>query len=117
MVLDRHEAYVLKEMHQAVFKWLLEAFILAKLEKHAPLAGYDFVGLIREQFDLALSPATIYSALYSLERKGMIKPAVERSIKERKRTYVLTKDGKEQLDINAKFRENLLSFLREMLAG
>ena len=54
-----------------------------------PLGGYDFIKLVTEEFDVMLSAGSIYAALYSMERNGLIQASSNR----RKRVYVLTDKG------------------------
>jgi len=58
-------------------------------ESCEPLGGYDFVKLVTEEFDVMLSPGSIYAALYSMERDGLIQGTSKR----RKRVYTLTDKG------------------------
>ena len=117
IITSRYEEEILKEMHRDIVKSFLEIFILTKLKSYAALSGYDFVEVIQKQFNFILSPGTIYSTLYSLERKGLIKPLAVSSIKNRKRAYTLTEKGEKLLAINAKFEDNIVSFFREVLVG
>jgi DNA-binding PadR family transcriptional regulator len=91
-------------------------FILTRL-KNNTLSGYDFVEMIHQQFGFWLSPGTIYSALYSMERKGLIKPLCMSPLESRKRAYTITEEGKKVLLINAKFEDSIVSLLREVLVS
>jgi DNA-binding PadR family transcriptional regulator len=95
----------------------LETFILSKLKNGASLSGYDFVAIINRQFNFLLSPGTVYSALYSLERKGLIKPVVASSRRNKKRVYSITQEGRQLLAINEKFENDLVSLFRGILAS
>ena len=117
IITSRYEEEILKEMHRDIVNCFLELFILAKLKSCAPLSGYDFVETIQKQFSFGLSPGTVYSTLYSLERKGLIKSLAVGSIKNRKREYTLTEKGKKLLSINAKFEDDIVSFVRKVLVG
>jgi DNA-binding PadR family transcriptional regulator len=68
--------------------------VLAEL-RNEPLSGYDFIAIIRKRFNMLISPGTVYSLLYSLERKQLI----ESSGEERRRTYTLTEKGKKTIEI------------------
>ena len=70
----------------------MDLYILEVL-KEKPMSGYDFLSLIHKKFDILLSSGTVYSLLYSMERKGLIKGIPN----ERKRIYTLTEKGKQSL--------------------
>lgn len=109
------EAEVLKETRRNIIKSFLEIYILAKLKKTNMLSGFDLIELLRRQFDFTLSPATVYSALCRLERKGLIKSAMVSS--QRKRVYTLIQEGKELLAIKIRLAENIAIFVRATLAA
>ncbi len=56
----------------------------------AEYCGYELLSYIHKSFDPFLSPATVYSVLYSMERKGYIKARGDA----RKRVYSITPKGK-----------------------
>jgi DNA-binding PadR family transcriptional regulator len=111
-VLSGNELDILKKMRRDIVKVFLETFILTKLKNNTPLSGYDFIEIIPQKFGFLLSPGTVYSALYSMERKGLIKPLCVRSFESRKRAYTITEEGKKLLLINAKFEDSIVSLLR-----
>jgi len=117
IVLNRNELDFLKEIRRDIVKSFLEMFILTKLKNNTPLSGYDFVEIIHQQFGFWLSPGTVYSTLYSLERKGLIKSPCVSQFESRKRVYTLTEEGKKQLLINAKFEDSIVSLLRGIFVG
>lgn len=82
------EDAIIKEQIRKFVKNSLDIMILAKLQA-GPLSGYDIITLVNEKFHFTLSPGTVYSVLYSLERKGLIAC----SDQARKRTYTLTQKG------------------------
>jgi DNA-binding PadR family transcriptional regulator len=49
----------------------LEAIILALLQKN-PMCGTDIIGTIHLEFNVLLSPGTIYPLLHSLKEKGLL---------------------------------------------
>jgi DNA-binding PadR family transcriptional regulator len=56
--------------------------------------GYALIADIHKQFDVLLSPGTLYPLLYSLEKKGMI--SIEQD--GRRKNYILTEKGLVQSD-------------------
>jgi DNA-binding PadR family transcriptional regulator len=81
-------ARILKKMHERIIKEFMDVIILAKL-RDGPASGYDVICLIDMKFHILLSPGTVYSMLYSLERQQLI----EGSWSARKRVYRLTDKG------------------------
>jgi len=81
---------VIMEMRERIVRAFFDVIVLMKLgEGCEPLGGYDFIKLVTEEFDVMLSPGSIYAALYSMERDGLI----QASSKRRKRVYTLTDKG------------------------
>ena len=58
--------------------------------ENRPLSGYDIISMVFERFRFLASSGTVYSLLYTLERKGL----VEGVLNEKKRMYKLTEKGK-----------------------
>ena len=69
----------------------LDVIILKMLKKNKCLNGYDFTKYFHQKFRLLISSGTIYSTLYSLERKGLIAGDFDG----RRRVYALTREGEE----------------------
>ena len=78
------------KMRERSVRAFLDLIVLMRVSKGCePLGGYDFGKLITEEFDVMLSPGSIYTVLYSMERDGLI----QASPKPRKRAYMLTDKG------------------------
>ena len=86
--------------------------ILAELRKHS-LTGYDVMLFVHSRHHFLVSSGTIYSVLYSLERKGL----VSGTCTDCKRVYRLTDKGEKAiraiLGANDRLR-NLASSLLKM---
>ena len=67
--------------------------ILGELQEKA-LSGYDIISLIHKHFNVLVSSGTVYSLLYSLERKGLVTADMD----QRKRVYTLTTKGEQTLE-------------------
>jgi DNA-binding PadR family transcriptional regulator len=80
---------ILKEMQRDIVKNFLYIIVLVKLGNSRPLSGYDVIGFVHKKFDVLISSGTIYSLLYSIERKGLIKGESDN----RRRVYTLTDKG------------------------
>jgi DNA-binding PadR family transcriptional regulator len=81
----------------------LDVLILGAL-REKPMSGYDFMGLTSKKFYVNISPGIIYSTLYSMERKGLIKG----ESRKRKRVYTLTPKGKETRDTILKTKKEIV---------
>jgi len=90
----RLELKVEKHLRKKVARDFLDLIILSKLENDTPKSGYDFIGFVHEKYGVLISSGTIYSKLYSLERKGFITGCFS----ERKRVYKITNMGKQFAD-------------------
>jgi DNA-binding PadR family transcriptional regulator len=78
------------EIRERIVRAFLDLIVLMKLsESCEALGGYDLVKLVTNDFDVMLSPGSIYAVLYSMERDGLI----QASSKRRKRVYTLTDKG------------------------
>ena len=75
-------------------KEFLDYVILIYLKRQGKVAGYDLIRQINNDYGVLLSPGTIYSKLYSLERRGLIKG----QWMEKKREFVLTQQGRKNID-------------------
>ena len=96
--------------------WLrdfLDIIVLAELRNSSPLSGYDVLDFIHKKFDVLISSGTIYSLLYSMERKGLI----EGELTEGKRVYVLTDKGTNAINAFLKSKEEIQRFLGPFFNG
>jgi len=72
---------------------MFDLIALKFMKENGNLSGYDFMTWVQGKYGVLLSSGTVYSKLYSLERKGLVKGEYG----EHKRVYTLTKKGKEHL--------------------
>jgi len=89
----------------------MDILILSKL-KEAPMSGYDIISLIYKKFHILLGSGSVYSLLYSMERKGLIKGVWN----ERKRMYVLTPKGEATIEAALKSYEKIENFIMTLLS-
>jgi DNA-binding PadR family transcriptional regulator len=75
----------------------LDMIILTNFQNE-PFSGYDVLLFIQRQFNIDLSPGTVYATIYSMERKKLITIVSTRG----KRTYKITDKGKLTANILAK---------------
>ncbi len=85
----------------------MDILILTKLQDTS-LSGYDIIGYIHRKYGVLISPGTIYSLLYTLERRGLI----EGQTYNRKRMYSLTK--KEDNQKIMKTNNAVQTFLKQL---
>jgi len=85
--------------------------ILAELqEKH--LSGYDIIELIHKRFNVLVSSGTVYSLLYSMERKGLVAADLEN----RKRVYTLTEKGEQTLETVGRANGEINSLVQNLIS-
>ena len=77
------------------------------------MTGYEMSGLFVKKFGMPIGPSMIYSKIYSLERKGMIKCIRNRV----GRAYSLTEQGHEIVNNIASITEEIQKFTRTMLSS
>ena len=80
---------VISYLKKRIAKSFLDLMILSELRNGA-LSSYDVMLRLHKKHGLFLSPGTLYSTMYSLERKDL----VESVLSQRKRTYLITRKGK-----------------------
>ena len=90
-----------------MIKNFLDIIVLAELRKSSPLSGYDILDRIHKKFAVLISSGTIYSLLYSMERKGLI----EGESTYGKRVYTLTDKGTNAISTFLKSKGELQRFL------
>ena len=84
---------LLRNLHKTTIKNFMDILVLSELRK-STMSGYDVITLIYQKFDFLPSSGSVYSLLYALERRGLIKGGWC----ERKRIYTLTPKGEEFVD-------------------
>ena len=86
--------------------------ILAELQDK-PLSGYDIISLIHRKFNVLVSSGTVYSLLYSLERKGLVTADMD----QRKRVYTLTEKGEQTLETVGRANEEINSLVQNLISS
>jgi len=90
-------------------KNFFDILILSELKK-TTLSGYDIIGLINEKYDIVMSCGTIYSQLYSLERKGIIK-GIQTT---KKRIYNITEKGQKDIESISQVRDKIEDLIQTL---
>jgi len=106
------EREILKEMQTRMIKNFLDVIILAKLRDESALSGYDAVNFIHKKFGILISSGSIYSLLFHMERKGLIKGVWS----QRKRIYKLTDKGIRTINSILKSQEEIQRFIRILIS-
>ncbi len=94
---------------------LLKAFsdiaILEELTRKEALSAPDIIDFFLKKYDIRMSPGTLYSILYKLERRGYIKVIPDKKT----RFYALGDSGKTALDSLQSRLEEIQSFIISLL--
>lgn len=90
----------------------LDMVILTNLRKQS-MSGYDVISFAQNKFKILLSPGTVYSSLYSLERRGLVKGVNT----QRKRVFMLTEHGKEAERTFSNMKDRLLGLISNLFIG
>jgi DNA-binding PadR family transcriptional regulator len=99
-------------IYERLLREFMDVLIMVKM-REGETSGYDILTYFHEKFDLLVSPGTVYSVLYSMERKGLIKA---RGV-DRKRIYTLTPEGETTIKAIRESSEVLEGFLTRLLKG
>jgi len=83
---------IVENLRRCTIKTFMDMLIFAELQEKS-LSGYDTIGLVHKRFNVLVSSGTVYSLLYSLERKGLVAADTDH----RKRVYTLTEKGEKTL--------------------
>jgi len=104
------EREIVNSIYERFLKEFMDVLIMVKM-REGETSGYDMLTYFHEKFDLLVSPGTVYSVLYSMERKGLIKA---RGV-ERKRIYTLTPKGEATIRTIQESSEVVQGFLKRLL--
>lgn len=107
------EKETLMDIKKSVIRNFLDTLILVKLKKNRALNGYEMVRYIQKKYDLVISPSTVYSALYHLERRNLIRAESEENV----RFYSLTEKGFAVTKIILDHQKKINSYLSMCLFG
>ncbi len=101
------ETDTISEMRASLIKHFLNVVISTELRKSGSMSGYDIVRYIHETHDIPISPGTVYSLLYSLERRQI----VTGTWSDGKRIYSLTQKGEKAINEILQSKEELLKLV------
>lgn len=105
------ETNVIEKIHRRIIKSFLDVLVLAELRKNV-MSGYDIIGFIHSKFRMLVSSGTVYSLLYSMERKGLIRGRWD----QKKRIYMLTEKGEEIIKAILNANNEIQSLVKSLLS-
>ena len=97
-------------LRERFLKEFLDVLIIKRI-RDKEYGGYDLLSYFHEYFNIMISPGTLYSTLYSLEREGYIEAHDEG----RKRVYSLTSEGEGVLKEIDESKDTLGDFFSQIL--
>ena len=87
------ESYI-TDLRKRTITSFMDICILKELEQETGISPYDVMLLIHKKFGVLISPGTVYSAVYSLERRGLVGCTQNHG----RAACMLTEKGKEMLE-------------------
>jgi len=103
---------IVENLRRRTIKTFMDLLILAELQDKS-LSGYDIISLIHRKFNVLVSSGTVYSLLYSLERKGLVTADMD----QRKRVYTLTEKGKQTLETVGRANEEINNLVNNLISS
>jgi DNA-binding PadR family transcriptional regulator len=100
---------LVEQLHKKAIKNFVDVLILSEM-KGKFLSGYDIIALFHNRFGILLSSGTVYSTLYSLERRGLIQGVWN----DRKRVYELTETTERNMNTLTRAGKEIQDFLRNI---
>jgi DNA-binding PadR family transcriptional regulator len=103
---------IVENLRRRTIKNFMDMLVLAELQEK-PLSGYDIITLIHKRFNVLVSSGTVYSLLYSLERKGLVTAEMD----QRKRVYTLTDKGEKTLETVGRANREINGLVQSLISG
>lgn len=98
------------QIRRRLVKSFMDMLVLSKLNER-PMSGYDIISSIYGEFHILPGSGSVYSLLYSMERKGLIRGTWV----ERRRIYTLTPKGQESINAALSSYEKIQDFITTLL--
>lgn len=102
---------IVKEIQKSMIKNFLKTVFMVRLRACSPLSGYSLMDYVHDRFGVLISPGTVYSLLYSLERQGLLKAESCSG----KRLYALTDEGLKTVETVLDSKEEIKQFVGTLL--
>jgi DNA-binding PadR family transcriptional regulator len=106
------ERGVVNRIYERFLREFMDVLIMVKIRQGGS-SGYDVISYFHKRFDFLVSPGTVYSVLYSMERDGLLKAQGA----DGKRIYTLTLKGEATIKAINESSEVLESFFADLLRG
>lgn len=103
---------IVENLRRRTIKTFMDMLVLGELQEK-PLSGYDIITLIHKRFNVLVSSGTVYSLLYSLERKGLVNADMD----QRKRVYTLTDKGEKMLETVGRANGEINGLVQSLISG
>lgn len=98
----------LLEIERRFVNSFLDILILLTLySQGGELGGYDIIKHLQADYGFLVSPGTVYSCLYYMERDGLLRGAQHG----KKRVYFLTEEGTKTARIILEARDKFINFI------
>lgn len=95
---------VLRDLEIEIMKNHVKIVLLLAIKRNGPLSGYDLLRRTQKKYGFNLSPGTIYTQLYALERKNFLKGQIDST---GKRVFSLTDNGSRATTIILSSRDQI----------
>lgn len=105
------ERRMLKELQRSIVRNFLDTVVMVKLKTSGSLTGYNIMEYVQQKYKVLISSGTVYSLLYSLERKGLLKGDCVSG----KRLYALTDEGLKSIQSILNSKEEIKKFVGTIL--
>ncbi len=102
---------ILQEIREGLVRHFLCTIVLIRLQNSTRLSGYDVVEFVNRRFGLFMSPGTIYSLLYTMERNGLIQGYTRNG----KRTYEATDAGRRKAEAFIDSKDQVQNFIQAII--
>jgi len=103
---------VVRGVERRILNYFMDLLILLTLYCcGGQISGYDVIKYLQLKYHFLPSPGTVYSCLYDMERKGLLRGKQNG----RKRIYALTQQGAETAKAILNGRDRILNFMSMIL--
>ncbi|MEM2338398.1 MAG: PadR family transcriptional regulator [Candidatus Bathyarchaeia archaeon] len=103
---------VVREVERRILNHFMDLLILVSLDGYkGQVSGYDVIKYLHRKYNFLPSPGTVYSCLYDMERRGLLKGYMDG----RRRVYSLTRQGAETVRAILDGRDRILNFTAMIL--
>jgi DNA-binding PadR family transcriptional regulator len=105
------EDRIVRAVRRAMVRHFLDIIVLNNIKQKGLLSGYDVVETIQAEFNFLISPGSVYSLMYCLERDGLLR----RESAGEKQVFGLTDKGEEHIRTVIHSKEEILRFARTII--